>query len=204
MASRSPRTSPSSASARSTRSRPTCRPRWRSICELGRPLELPWLAGAVVDLGAAEGRADAMLPRRARHPGALCGREAGVALLLVPAKAGTQGQELDSRLCGNERERSAIIINTPLSAARASARTSATSSSLQSGRARSTLSVPMHWPSLTRGTLTQECSPRPNMIAWSSNNSRMPSSPALTSTRCSASTLRLQPVSRFGLRPPTG
>ena len=45
----------------------------------GRPLELPWLAGGVVDLGAPEGRADALLPRGAGHSGALCGREAGVA-----------------------------------------------------------------------------------------------------------------------------
>ena len=46
--------------------------------QLGRPLELPWLAGGVVDLGAAEGRADAVLPRGARHSGAVCGREAGL------------------------------------------------------------------------------------------------------------------------------
>ncbi len=34
----------------------------------GKPLEVRWLAGGVVDLGAQVGRADADEPRRARHP----------------------------------------------------------------------------------------------------------------------------------------
>ena len=58
-----------------------------------------------------------------------------------------------------------IQVPTPASAARASARASATCSSLHSASARSTLSVPMHLPLLTSGTFTQECSPRPKMIA---------------------------------------
>ena len=44
--------------------------------QLGSPLELPWLAGAVVDLGAAQGRADAVLSRGARYPRAVRGWEA--------------------------------------------------------------------------------------------------------------------------------
>ena len=173
--------------------------------QLGRPLELPWLAGAVVDLGAAKG-VPTPCCRAVRDILALYvdGKPAD-SLPLIPANAGIRARPQSVtgfRLRGMSGEVSAA--STPASAASPSARTSATSSSLQSGCARSTLSVPMHWPSLTRGTLTQECSPSPKMIAWSSNDLRMPSSPALTSTRCSVSTLRLQSVSRFGLRPPTG
>ena len=52
--------------------------------------------------------------------------------------------------------------STPRSAPReTSARTSVTSSSLQSGFVRSTLSVPMHWPSLTRGHVDAGVQPEP-------------------------------------------
>ena len=52
---RSPRTSPSAHRSTSTRWRPRCSASMALDLQLGRPLELPWLAGAVVDLGAQKG-----------------------------------------------------------------------------------------------------------------------------------------------------